>query len=298
MKLMTLLPNSPESQRMISHLDKSGYDHFHATDQKSILELVRTMNFQALVIDDELAEGSLIQQIRNTKTDSYIYIFGLTNKVKFQEKAQHFGGQNQADEYLEKPVEPDELLSRLAIVDRYQSTLFEIRTHHDDADPIRDPLTGAFSQSTILELLTAEVNRANRTNSSFVLALLAIDSAKYKRNELGEAMFDKLLVQIALKIWANVRAYDLIGRWEQHKYLIILPETTMSGASIVAERIVQNIADMPPKLPGERQDKLSTSIGFAQCGHQEFLSITAVISTAENSLEKARIAGGNQIAFI
>ena len=103
------------------------------------------------------------------------YIFGLVSADKQEEIFEQ--SELFIDEYVLKPAEPDELIARLFVLDRYLRILAKVRSNREIIEPIRDIVTGVFSQSTITDLLLSEIGRANRTKRSFVSGLIVLDDA-------------------------------------------------------------------------------------------------------------------------
>ena len=235
MKVLTLIADSPDFQRFIKRLALDGYQVIQAKDQKEAREILLDEEIQAAVIDFEIASAELISHIREVGASNYIYVFGLISKTGPSSIERKSGFM--ADEYIYKPMEPDELIARLVVVDRYLKTLTDIRAKQKYPEPIRDFVTGTFSQTTIHELLTTEVSRSRRTRKKFVLAVISVDGASNIPVEHSQDTLSLALSQTALKIWASVRAYDLIGRWGETGFMLILPETSLSGATVVASYV-------------------------------------------------------------
>ncbi len=295
MKVLTLIEDSPDFQRFASRLEQEGYQVVQAKDQKEAFGHLLDDQVHSAVIDFDLASAELVRRIREVGISDYIYVFGLLSPNASQDTNRKSGFL--ADEYIVKPMEPDELIARLVVVDRYLKTLTDIRSRQKFPEPIRDAVTGTFSQITIHELLTTEVSRSRRTRKNFVLAILVLDDASSLHVQHGEKILNKALTQVALKIWASVRAYDLIGRWGESGFMLILPETMLSGASVVVERIRENVGSVPLQVSDDQQIKLSASMGVIQASAGEFIPVDDLITEAENSLAKAVKIGANQIVF-
>lgn len=297
MNVLAFLADTRNSQRITSRLEANGYQVIRAENERDAGNILGKNRIQLVILDFNIVATSFTAKIRQLDSGDYIYTIGLIADTEREKEISADQSIGKADEYLVKPVEPDELLSRLGVVDRYIKILSNIRTSQGINEPIRDVQTGTYTRSTILELLQAEVNRSYRTHNKFVLALLSIDNATNIQKNYGKEIYSKTLLQIALKLWASVRAYDLIGRWGEHSFMIMLPETTMSSAVIVAERIRKNISNVPMNTSENGLLKLSASLGAVLCGQQDFASMDELITAAEKVLEKANQAGGNQIVY-
>ncbi len=296
MRILTLLGEDYDRARFEKRLSISGYYVFPAANEQEAWDYIQQEKIQVFVFDCDLLKSGLLDQIRHLEDSGYIYIFALVSEnaeitTKEPERITF------VDEYIPKPVEPDELIARLVVVDRYIQTLSTIRAKTKPPEPIRDSVTGTFTQSTIVELLSTEIGRSKRSHKPFALALLALDNSEVLENAYDGETLDRALAQVALKIWASVRSYDLIGRWGKSGFILLLPETSLAGASVVADRIRKNVNSVPLLLPGKEHIPLSASMGFVQSGQEKITTFDNLIHAAENALSRAGQVGGNHIVF-
>jgi len=164
--------------------------------------------------------------------------------------------------------------------------LADIRTKQNYLQPIRDLITGTFSRTAIQELIDTEISRCNRFKNTAIIALLELDLANKIQADHGWEMFDRAMAQVGLKVWATLRKYDLIGRWSESQFMLLLPETSTSGAIIVANRLLKNISSVPLSLPGNGQQKLSVSISLLKYDHNNQISREKITESLENLLSK------------
>jgi len=295
MKILTLIGDDQQYDRFARRLVLSGYQSIPADSGEEAGRYVQRENISVVVVDCDRGGLDLLRELRCLQVDEYVYIFALVSPdidpSKYAELAML------ADEYIAKPVEPDELLARLSVVDRYLKTLLSLRTRAQKQEPIRDDLTGAFTAGTFLELLNTEWNRSQRTSKPFALALAVVDQLADEQYSNIPSLKEKALTQVALKIWASVRSYDLIGRWSEQGFALLLPETSLDGASVVADRIRQNVAGVPLHLPSQPPLSLTISMGFVQNSPDKALTAKQLLANAQDALERARVAGGNHIVF-
>lgn len=296
MKVLLLMSQSQNYQRIFERLVFEGYEIFQADSTEDAYSKVLEEQIQVVVIDYEKSSDEFVRMLRRLDKTDYIYVFFLLSKNQII--LQNEGTETNADEYLVKPVEPDELVARLVVVDRYSQTLTEIRSRHENSDPIRDPITGAFSKSTLLELINTEISRCKRFKKTFILANLKLDDAVYIQETFGQDILHKAMSQVGLKIWATVRAYDLISCWSNFEFMLLLPETTLSGAVVVAERLQKNIGSVPLRLPDSRQLILSASVALVQYSQKEFSTREELVAEVENRLKKMSHSDGNKTVYL
>lgn len=100
-----------------------------------------------------------------------------------------------------------------------------------------DKLTGLFNRMKLDEALANEVVRAERYEAPLSVILMDIDHFKMVNDKLGHQAGDKVLIDVAQKLQANMRVVDILGRWGGEEFLIISPETDISGAFTIAEKL-------------------------------------------------------------
>jgi diguanylate cyclase (GGDEF)-like protein len=124
-----------------------------------------------------------------------------------------------------------------------------------------DSVTGVYNRKTILELAEKEFNKSQRHNRPFSLLMLDIDHFKGINDTYGHLFGDYVLGQIK-EISAKLRISDSIGKYGGEEFLVVLPETDVDGAEIVASRLNKAFNDHPFLYKGEKVD-ISISIGVA-----------------------------------
>jgi diguanylate cyclase (GGDEF)-like protein len=295
MKVFLLMSPDQDSLRIVDRMSYEGYQVFQAHDQEQAYSIVGENQIQVAIIDVETSCQTFIENLRRIDTTNYIYIFAMIPEARELNRNEWI--EITADEYLFKPVEPDELIARLVVVNRYSQTLTDIRSKQNYTEPIRDPITGTFSRTAILELINTEMSRCKRFKKPFILALLEIDHAAEIQTNFGLEIYNRAMSQVGLKIWATVRAYDLIGRWADDRFILLLPETVISGALIVANRLQKNISRVPLSLPENGQLELSASISFVQCGKNKYSTREEIIESVETLLAKLDRETSNKTVY-
>jgi diguanylate cyclase (GGDEF)-like protein len=295
MVILSILAETGNSQRLIKRLELDGHQIFTTNNEQTFWDYLIENHAQAIVLDLAATSGEFVSKIRDFLSHRNIYILALVSTPEVKEIEIH--PLNRADEYLLKPVEPDELGSRLLVLDRYLKTLSETRSQAEHQQPVRDALTGTFSHATMLHLFSAEADRSIRTRKAFVLLLLELDESGDILHRYGTDIFQMTIRQVAQKIWACLRAYDLIGRWNDQGFMVILPQTSISGAKIVAERIQKNIKNVPMIVAGEAPFKLCASMGLSKFDQSDNNSVEELLSLAKSALMTASQIGSNQVVY-
>ena len=120
-----------------------------------------------------------------------------------------------------------------------------------------DSLTGLGNHRRLFEVLQAEIGRSNRTTREFSLMLLDLDGLKAINDQFGHVAGDRALFRIAQILRDCCRSVDTAARHGGDEFALVLPETGMAAATLVAQRICELLEKEA------EQPKLSVSIGIA-----------------------------------
>jgi diguanylate cyclase len=160
----------------------------------------------------------------------------LDRMVRISDGYQHVTrGEKQslADQY-DRQLRRLEKLARIS--DRYQNSLREMSEALKEA-ALHDTLTGLGNRRFLMECLKDETERASRNGQPYALGILDVDHFKLINDRFGHEAGDQALCRIAEAIKDALREYDQCGRWGGEEFLIVLPETSLSFATQVAERV-------------------------------------------------------------
>lgn len=104
-------------------------------------------------------------------------------------------------------------------------------------ESMTDALTGIYNRRHILEELEKEIERAARYSRVVSGMMVDIDNFKLINNNYGHVIGDRVLITFAKILKVSVRKIDIVGRYGGDEFLIILPESDLKIATLVAERI-------------------------------------------------------------
>lgn len=151
-----------------------------------------------------------------------------------------------------------------------------------------DSLTGLHSRGYIMNKLVEEVERAERYNESFSVAMVDIDDFKKVNDKNGHDIGDEVLRRISELIADNIRSIDIVGRYGGEEFLILFPHTPLIQAIKSCERIRRRIekAKITPS-------NLTVSIGVAEL--EKSTSAEEIIKHADVALYLAKDRGKNQV---
>jgi diguanylate cyclase (GGDEF)-like protein len=156
-----------------------------------------------------------------------------------------------------------------------------------------DALTGFINHKAFFDELNREVARSKRTNGSLSLILLDVDNFKLFNDVHGHQVGDLILRQVAQLIKGNIRTVDTAARYGGDEFAVILAETDVVQAEVVAERIRRAIAGYQLSLRGQAFC-VTISAGIARLAPDRTLA--DLVSDADAALYRAKSKGRNAIA--
>lgn len=156
---------------------------------------------------------------------------------------------------------------------------------------ITDKLTQVFNRPKLDEILGCELERSERTKAPFSIIIVDIDLLKSINEAHGNQWGDVLLVGIADILKDQVRSTDIVGRWGGEEFLVILPDTDVKGAIVLAEKLRAVIAE----TKFEQVGKLTASFGVA--AYQKDLLPATIVSRAYTARNQAKEKGRNRVEW-
>lgn len=160
----------------------------------------------------------------------------------------------------------------------------------------RDPLTGLANRKTfdtkIKELITA----ANKGEIDFSLLMLDIDHFKSFNDKYGHLVGDEVLKIVARELMGAVKGRDVVARFGGEEFAVLLPNTNLNGALIVAENLRHSISsrELTHRDTKEQYGLITISIGAAQF-HKGKDTATSLIKRADEALYRSKKGGRNRV---
>ena len=196
-------------------------------------------------------------------------------------------------DYIKKPINKTELNIRIKALLK----TFEIKKELVKS-AICDELTGLYNRKYLHHRLDAEISRSKRYGTPVSCLLLDIDYFKIVNDMYGYDWGDILLKKIAQMLNALVRKEDVLTRYGDEEFIVILPETTEQQAMIFAERFRSDVEKME-FIPANEEERHPITISggiasFPTDGDIEENSNT-LIRYAEHALYNAKQSGKNKI---
>ncbi len=194
---------------------------------------------------------------------------------------------------IKTPVDKDELVIRA-------KSLLKIKELRDKLTQVSttDELTGLHNRKYLHERLEQEMSRAKRYGTKLSCLLFDLDFFKVVNDIYGYDWGDVLLRSIADKLKQLIRKEDILTRYGDEEFLLILPNTSEENAYLFAERFRRDIERMEFIPAGEEERHpitISGGISTYPCLENVDEDVNTIIRYAEHALYNAKKRGKNKI---
>ena len=154
-----------------------------------------------------------------------------------------------------------------------------------------DYLTGIYNRSAFQTHLDSEISRIQRLENKQHLSVLLFDIDNFKliNDKHGHTVGDEILKELCKLISANLRKHDTFARWGGEEFVIIAPNTDISGACRIAEKLRHEIAEHHFNRVGE----ITSSFGVTEYSDGEL--VRDLIHRADGALYRAKGSGKNRV---
>ena len=155
-----------------------------------------------------------------------------------------------------------------------------------------DGLTGMLNHRTFYETLEAELRRAQRYGGKLSIMMADIDNLKPINDNFGHRAGDLAIKQISRQLSACIRQIDIAARYGGDEFSVILPNTSLTDAALVAERMVKMVKSTP-MIWEQSKVELSISVGVGQYSGE--CCAGDVAKATDDALYAAKQAGKGRV---
>ncbi len=200
------------------------------------------------------------------------------------------------NDYLVRPFDKNEILARVRTQIRKKRYAERLRDNVQLSIEmaITDALTGLYNRRYMETHVGTLVDQAVARGKPLSVLILDIDYFKSINDTHGHDAGDDVLQDFAIRIRKSIRGIDLACRYGGEEFVVVMPETDLAVATMVAERLRRRIASEPfPIQKGARMIEVTISIGIAALGPND--DAAAVIKRADQALYRAKRDGRNRV---
>ncbi len=297
-----LAEDDPISRRLFEKiLVKEGFAVTAVENGRKAMELFRQHFFPIVLTDWQMPEmegPELCRAIRKENPDRYVFILMLTSKGSKDDIIS--GLSAGADDYLAKPAHHAELVARIKTGLRILELEKSLKAAVDEIHllSITDPLTSIYNRGYINERVPQEICRAIRYGRDLSLLLCDIDHFKHVNDTYGHLSGDAVLEAFARCLTSVIRQQvDWAGRYGGEEFLVVLPETDLVGAIILAERLRDNVQAIVT-CAADQEIRITASFGvtgFSPLTYTQTVTPEFLLQEADKLLYEAKNEGRNRV---
>jgi two-component system cell cycle response regulator len=200
------------------------------------------------------------------------------------------------NDYLPRPIDKNELLARVRTQIRKKRYAERLRDNVQMSIEmaITDALTGLYNRRYMETHVGTLVEQAASRGKPLTVLVLDIDYFKSINDTHGHDAGDDVLREFAIRIRKSIRGIDLACRYGGEEFVVVMPETDLAVATIVAERLRRRIASEPFRIQqGARAIEVTISVGIAGLGSAD--NAASVLKRADQALYRAKRDGRNRV---
>ncbi len=295
---------------LAGRLGNVGFDVLAANDAETALKLIEIVIPSVILLDLSMKtpdgkEFLVLLKSKNTLTDVPIIILSQDTDTS----SQVYGFLQGANDYIGKPFQFQEVLARI----NNQIKIHNVQKNLEKKNrelvnrniileqmAVTDSLTELYNKGYILKRLDSELTRTVRYNESISVIMIDIDYFKKINDSFGHIAGDNILKKLAEKLTESVRDVDIVARYGGEEFLVVCPNTSIGGASILAERIRENVQNTVFQA-GSSDIRITVSLGLASLSPSSHISsdfnFEQLLKEADSALYKAKSAGRNRVAM-
>jgi len=297
-----VVDDDPVSRTLLERiLKREGFNVITAQDGEEALRLFKAQYIPIVLTDwmmPKMNGVDLCRAIRQIETPGYVFIIIITAKDSRDDIVK--GLEAGADDYVNKPFYPPELLARIKTGIRILELERSLREANEQIKrlSITDPLTGCYNRGYLMEHLPKEIKRAVRYLHPLSIAMTDIDHFKNVNDTYGHQAGDTVLRSFVELIRSSIRdGVDWVARYGGEEFVIVIPETELKCAEKMAERLRRKIETTEISIGNDRRIKITASFGVVCFDPKEKkeMSTDKLIKEADKMLYEAKNEGRNRV---
>jgi two-component system cell cycle response regulator len=283
------------AQRILETL--SAHSVVHAT-QSGEAETAAATGADLLVLALSEKEDTLrlVAELRATEATRSvpILLIGEVEELPRLAKGLDLG----ATDYLVRPLDRNELVARVRTQIRRKRLQERLRDTYQRSlsMALTDSLTGLYNRRYLTAHLEGLMARASAGVEGPALLAIDIDRFKSINDGYGHPGGDAVLREISQRIARNIRPFDLVARYGGEEFVVVMPETPLTVAEAVAERLRLAVANDPfvsPEMPAGIQVTISLGAAATLPGGED--TSASLLKRADDALYTAKRMGRNRV---
>lgn len=296
-----IIDDDPAIRRLLCKLlSRAGYECLEASDGEQGYYRVLEDEPSIVLTDWEMPhlDGvALIERIRATELPWYPYILVVSAS---DDQAQ--GLDSGADDFITKPIRPEQVLPRVRAGQRIVTLQDSLRKKNVQLNEsierlaalaVADPMTGLMNRRAFRDAAAREWGRAERYDLPLTCVMIDIDHFKRVNDTFGHATGDAVICRLSDILREQLRDTDIICRYGGEEFCLLLTNTPTEHGTQIAKRLRETVADV--EAP-EIDDDLNFTVSCGVAARSfNTLSVEALIDHADQALLVAKRTGRDRV---
>ncbi len=271
-----------------------GISIFNKPDKDSVIQVIDECQMGRAQALQHLCDMQLDRS--KSKTAPKVLFVTDSPELKDHRRALELG----ADDFIKAPFSDAEMASRLRRLAWVHQMEAQAEQKVDDRlrMAMLDPMTGLYNRRYALQYLDNISKKRGAEARSITVMMLDLDNFKNINDSFGHQTGDAVICETAKRLTANLRNADLVARVGGEEFLVVLSDTPMQQASLIAKRMCAQI-NAKTFQPSKNQQpfNVSISIGVAFAPSNCF-SATELIGHADRALYQSKGRGRNRVTVL
>ena len=158
-----------------------------------------------------------------------------------------------------------------------------------------DALTGLYSRRHVVDAITAELARSDRTGVPPSVLMIDLDHFRRINTVYGHAVGDRVLSVVARRLQGRLRGYDVLGRWGGEEFIVLAPGVPDDATLLrLAEQIRRLVGQLPVAIDEETLLPVTVSVGAVRAG-DALRSVEGLVDCANRALAAAKRLGRDRV---
>jgi len=267
------------------------YDVIDATNGEDALEIASTEKIDLILLDimmPDMDGYEVCKRLKANDKTKYIPVIFITAKT--DEYSIHRAYDTGGADYITKPFLPKELLARVKKELKMQDLIDKLKFLSST-----DPMTKLYNRRYFTKISQHIFGLAVRESQDISVIMLDIDKFKRVNDTYGHKVGDDVIIALANIMINFQRSSDVVCRYGGEEFVILLPNTAVEKARVVAEKLRKIVEVTSVKLGQGKELKFTISLGVSQVDIKNDINIEKALNQADIALYEAKKSGRNRV---
>jgi len=293
-----LVEDNPRDQVRLQRMVEGQFLIEMQGDGAGTLAAARKQEYDSIVVSLALKNPDglrLCSQLRSTEETRNVPILLLVGAE--DQRALVKGLEIGVTDYVVRPIDRNEFIARMRAQIRRKRYQDRLRQHYQQSIEmaVTDPLTGLYNRRYMASHLGTLLAQSPSQHGTAVL-MLDLDHFKLVNDTHGHQVGDEVLREIGGRIVRNIRGIDMACRYGGEEFVVLMPDTSLEAARVVADRLHRAIRETPVKVTAP-VGELSITCSLGLAGSLGAESPEALLKRADDALYAAKNSGRDRVSL-